>query len=167
MKINRIALILVLFVFWSCPVFSDQDSCEGTNEFYLGLQNAAYGTRVFWVVFGATTVIGASLVVMQVTDTWQKLVVGNLIGAGMCTIISTTLPLAITPTPMVIPDSISEEKVECYLEGYGSSWAAKRNNAHGGLIGSGIGWGVIVLEILYFVAIEAWAKDPFFFLRHN
>lgn len=57
MKDKGLAVILMLFVFGH-PVFAQQEDCEGTNEFKIGIENAATAASPGnWGVASSATVV--------------------------------------------------------------------------------------------------------------
>ena len=141
MKKNRVALILVLFVVCSYPVFSDQENCIPTQEYYLGLIDGRTHSPWGWGWLGlGLTAMGS--IVQRIayyqsgysfdSEYWL------IIGPGIGTAISIVLPLAIKPRPKVIPANISEDQLSCYLDGYKRT--ARRKNVTRALIGCAAGW---------------------------
>ena len=159
MEKNGVALILVLFVVCSSPVFSDQDSCEGTYEFALGMGEGVMRSSWGWGLLGfGLTYLGCIVSIKTARRVWYDIGEGEaralyflfpVIGTG----ISIALPLAIEPQPAVIPDTIPEDNVDCYLEGY--RWKARRRNVNSAVLGSVLGWGVVLLFGLPLVWIES------------
>ena len=145
MKKNRIAIILLLLVVLSCPVFSNQEGCEHTVEFILGSTDAInqpvplrYGVLGFlsiWIGSGVGKAVWG-----EDDDFWDRpedTFVAGLIGAVIGTGVSLAVPLASKPKPKVIPERISEEYLECYLHGY--ALRARRRRVRTVLIGGAVG----------------------------
>ena len=154
MERNILALILVvlLLVILSFPVFSDQERCEGTYEFALGMGEGVMGSSWGWGLLGfvitVTGGIGGTALGWRMTGGWTdeaKWIPFALIGAGIGTIVSLTLPYASKPQPVLIPGNISEKNRECYLDGYG--WGARRKSTNSALIGCAVGWGFNIIVI--------------------
>ena len=140
MKKNRVAFILVLFVVCSYPVFSDQENCIPTQEYYLGLVDGRMHSPWGWGLLGFGLTTTGNIV------QWRLAVEGYYIesddwipvGPGIGTAISIALPLVIT-RPKVIPANISEDQINCYLDGYKRT--ARRKKVSRALMGCAAGWG--------------------------
>ncbi len=140
MKKNRVALILVLFAVLSYPVFSNQENCWDTQEYFFGLTDGRTHSPWGWGLlgFGLTTMgtmvqsIASAQGYYFDSEYWLP------IGPGIGTAISIALPLAIKPRPKVIPDNISEDQLNCYLDGYKRT--AREKNVTRALIGCAAGW---------------------------
>ena len=149
MKKNRVALILVLFVVCSYPVFSDQENCIPTQEYYLGLidgrTHSPWGWG--WLGLGLTAMGG---IVQRIASYQSGYYFASeyylLIGPGIGTAISIVLPLAIKPQPKVIPANISEDQLNCYLDGYKRT--ARPKNVTRVLIGCAAGWGYSLILLM-------------------
>jgi len=70
--------------------------------------------------------------------------VGAVIGAG----VSMAVPLAIKPKPKVIPEHITEESLECYLNGHALS--ARRRRVRGALAECVVGGFVFIYPYALF-----------------
>ncbi len=118
MRNKRIAVILVLLVAFSSPVFSNQDTCLETEEYFLGRINGKASIGFGWVLINAGlptlgVVIGSG--VARVAGKDDYIGVGHL--GGM--IASLFAPfLLFQQQPKTIPAHFSEEQLECYLLGY-------------------------------------------------
>jgi len=160
MKKNRIAGALVLFVILSCPAFSDQESCEGTHEYYFGLTDGRMRSAWGWDLLGfGLTTIGGIVSVMADFRGWYPPEANEswyLLGPGIGTAISIALPLVTKPQPKAIPANISEDQLECYLDGYGRS--AKRKNTTGALIGSAVGWVCSLYVVPFFAFVFSFSS---------
>lgn len=143
MKINRTAVILVLFVVLSHPLFANQEGCQHNKYFVLGKRDAqldAYPDDVLWGVlsFGCT-VVGSLGGFFWAWGTDFDSLDFFWIGGGIGAVVSIAVPFMIKPHPERLPDYISEEEAGCYLDGYGRQ--ERLNNTRGAIIGSVVGWG--------------------------
>jgi hypothetical protein len=151
---NRLVFILVLLVFLSQPVFPNNDSCEQTVEFELGIEDgenqkyrllrsigwAVLSTQLIGVLAEAGMVVGW-IAFPDPNYAWgmgYNVVIGTLVGAGIGTALSIAIPALITSKPKVIPDHIPVEKVYCYLEGYAEE--TRRNRIRGATVGCVMVW---------------------------
>lgn len=165
MKKSRIVIILVLAVVLSCPVFGNQDSCEGTYEFAIGMADGRmkHFHDEDWVSIGfilpiMSTVVGSAFVWDQWCAEGTKVLYWLL--AGVC--IPIIAPLPFKPKPMSIPDELSQDQVGCYLTGYGKE--ARRSNIEGATLGSLFGGGIafVGLMVVTFVRL-CWVPSLRFF----
>lgn len=163
MKKNKIALLLVLIVVLADPVFSNQDGCEFTAEFLLGSIGARKETNPLpWGVGSFVSIcLPVAIVAVLAADPWyfydwDEQRNWAVFGAVIGTIVSLSIPLIIKPPqPAVIPDRISEENLDCYIDGY--TWRARRTRIRGVLIGSIPGWAVALTFIGTWFFVDACA----------
>jgi len=158
MKKNKTVILLVLIAILPHPLFSNEERCEETIEFDMGLldarnQKARLLRSIGWGVLSAQ-VIGlfaeagtiAGWVLLYDPDGWLGLsshtaiglVGGFFVGAGIGTAVSIAIPATIISRPKVIPDHISEDNEECYLEGYATG--TRRNRVRGAVVGCAVTW---------------------------
>ena len=106
--------LLVLFVVCSYPVFSDQENCIPTQEYYLGLIDGRTHSPWGWGGLGlGLTAMGSIVPRIAYSQSGYSFDSEDylLIGPGIGTAISIVLPLAIQPRPKVIPANISEDQL--------------------------------------------------------
>jgi hypothetical protein len=162
MNNNKFALVLLFFVVLSCPVFSIQEGCEFTGEFLLGSIDARNKTNPLPWSIGSFAMICLPVVIVWAlaSDPWffddyDEPRNWTAVGAVIGTVVSLSVPLMLKPSqPAVIPDYISEEGLECYIDGY--AWRARRTRIGAALIGGAAGWTIALTCIGMWSLLYVW-----------
>jgi hypothetical protein len=150
----RFAIILMLLIVLSHPVFPDQEACKQTSEFKLGVEdgeNQKYRLlrSIGWAVlstqliafFAQSGMLVGWLAFPDPDYAWgmgYNVVFGALAGAGIGTALSIAIPSLIVSKPKVVPDYVPPENVDCYLEGYATE--TRRNRVRGASVGCAVVW---------------------------
>ena len=154
---KTVVLVLVLIVVFSSQLFSETLDCQQSFELGKHERLPSEGGRGGWGLLGLGLTGMGSIVSYWTWNNYDEyndylippdpppeyfLGIGSqywfLIGPGIGTAISIVLPLAIKPRPKVIPANISEDQLNCYLDGYKRT--ARRKNVTSVLIGCAAGW---------------------------
>jgi hypothetical protein len=141
MKRRGTAIVIGLLVVLSNPVFANQDSCEESYEFALGLAEGSMKSSASgWGLIGfGLPILGTLLGSMVGWDGWcdDRWVKCGLTGLVVGVISSTLAPFVFQLQLEATPEHISEDGLECYLDGYGKGARPKimRRAIAGSLLG--------------------------------